>query len=192
MYDLVLSKMDAYYPLSEACQQDLMSLFKYSTIKKDDYLLRMGTVPGYYYFIVKGLFAYYYIAANGDVIIKKFFAENSFVASTSALIEQKPGLFSIVALEDAEYIRFAAKEFRDLFRKHHDLAMFQINYLEKNWIVDKENGEISLKYETAKERYIQFLETYHDIQGRIKLHHIASFLGITPTQLSRIRKDMDF
>lgn len=186
----VLAKMSEYYPLTDACKEELRELFRQDQASKNDYILRIGEVPKYYYFLQKGLLSYNYIAENGDTVIKKFFAENSFVASTAALIQQIPGLFSIQALEDCEYIRFSASKFRELFEKYPDLAMFQIRYIEKNWIVDKENLEISLKYETAKERYIDFLKEYAHLKNRIKQHHISSFLGITPTQLSRIKKEL--
>lgn len=68
------------------------------------------------------------------------------------------------------------------------MAFFHINYIELNWIVAKEPLEISLKYRTAKSRYFDFLDEYKPILPRLKQHQIASFLGITPTQLSRIKK----
>ncbi|WP_306353787.1 Crp/Fnr family transcriptional regulator [Flavobacterium sp. '19STA2R22 D10 B1'] len=187
----IFEQMDSYYPLSEACKKDLATSFIKRNISKGDFLLKAGEIPKEYYFVNKGLFSYYYLAENGDMVIKIFFAENSFVASTSALIQQQPSLFSIYALEDSEVIQFSASEFRRLLEVHHDLALYHIRYIEKNWIVAKENSEITLKYETAKKRYLQFQQDYHTIEHRLKQHHIASFLGITPTQLSRIRKDLD-
>ncbi|RQO32223.1 Crp/Fnr family transcriptional regulator [Taibaiella sp. KBW10] len=186
----LLTDMDAYHPLTADCKQALIPLFQQKTIAKNELLLTIGTVPKWYYYIEKGLFAYYYLADNGDMIIKRFFAEHNFMSSTAALIQQEPGLFAIVALEDARYIQFSAAPFRALFEQYHDLALFHINYLEKNWIVEKEHLEITLKYETAKERYVQFLNTQANIIPRLKQHHIASFLGITPTQLSRIKKSL--
>jgi hypothetical protein len=64
-----------------------------------------------------------------------------------------------------------------------------MHYLEKNWVVKKEPLEVSLKYETAKKRYLQLVENT-SLYNRLKQHHIASYLGITPTQLSRIKKEI--
>jgi CRP-like cAMP-binding protein len=186
-----LQKMQLYYPLSDHCKQDLIKLLDKKSIAKGDFLLSAGEVPKFFYFVNKGLFSYYHVTENGDPIIKKFFAEHTFIASMSALIEQKPSLFAIAALENSEVLQFSANRFRDLMEIHHDLAMYHIRYIEKNWIVAKENLEISLKYETAKDRYIQFKEEHKPILHRLKQHQIASFLGITPTQLSRIRKDLN-
>lgn len=86
---------------------------------------------------------------------------------------------------------YTAQAFRELLVKHHDLALFQIHYLEKNWVVKKEPLEIGLKWDTAKIRYIKLYEN-QKLYQRLKQHHIASYLGITPTQLSRIRKELNF
>lgn len=187
----LLEIMSGYYPLSQTTKEALKPLVQYKKIRKNDYFLQAGEVPKYYYFLNKGLAAYYFISKEGDTVIKKFFSNQSFVASTSAIIQEIPSEFSIIALEDCDYLQLPAKQFRALFEKHHDLAMFQLKYLERNWVVAKENLEISLKHEEAKERYLQFLEEYKSIQNRIKQHQIASFLGITPTQLSRIKKELN-
>ncbi|WP_313374055.1 hypothetical protein [Chishuiella sp.] len=88
-----------------------------------------------------------------------------------------------------ELIVYSAQKFRELLLKYHDLALFHINYLERNWVVKKEHLEIDLKWETAKQRYLELIQN-KNIFNRLKQHHIASYLGITPTQLSRIRKEI--
>ncbi|WP_256333804.1 Crp/Fnr family transcriptional regulator, partial [Epilithonimonas sp. FP105] len=127
----------------------------------------------------------------GNIIYKLFFEENSFCASTSSIIQESPSEFSIVALEDSEVIVYSANIFRKLITEHHDLALFQIAYLEKNWVVKKEPLEINLKSESAKQRYKE-LHANQKLFNRLKQHQIASYLGITPTQLSRIRRELNF
>lgn len=60
--------------------------------------------------------------------------------------------------------------------------------MEVHWIIEKEPLEISLRHFDAKVRYEEFLKKYPQLVKRLKKHHIASYLGITPTQLSRICK----
>lgn len=190
MTERFLQVLEQYHELSEACKIDFRKIIRTRSVSKNSYLLRMGEVPTSYAFVLKGLFSYYHIAENGDIIIKKFFAENSLIASTSALIQQVPSAFSIYALEDSEIITYSDQDYRKLMRQHTELAFSHISYLEKNWVVAKENLEISLKYETAKQRYLKFQQEYQQIEKRLKQHQIASFLGVTPTQLSRIRKEL--
>lgn len=181
--------INQYYPLSKETIQDLLSICTEESYHKNDLLLESGSMARYYYFIKSGLIGYYTIDEQGDNIYKIFFEENSFVASTAAIIKNEPSDFNIIALEDCSVIQYPAKAYRELLKKHHDLALFHLYYLEKNWVVKKEPLEVSLKYETAKKRYLQLLEN-PSLYNRLKQHHVASYLGITPTQLSRIKKEI--
>lgn len=167
----------------------MLGICRVKHFKKNELMLQAGDLALYYYFVQKG--GYYTIDENGAIIYKIFFEENNFVASTAAIIEGKPSNFNIIALEEVTLITYPANAFRKLVKKHHDLALFHINYLEKNLVVRKEPLEINLKWESAKQRYIQLYQNQHLFQ-RLKQHHIASYLGITPTQLSRIRKEINF
>lgn len=181
--------INQYNPLSKETIQDLLSICTEESYHKNDLLLESGSMARYYYFIKSGLIGYYTIDEQGDNIYKIFFEENSFAASTAAIIKNEPSDFNIIALEDCSVIQYPAKAYRELLKKHHDLALFHLYYLEKNWVVKKEPLEVSLKYETAKKRYLQLLEN-PSLYNRLKQHHVASYLGITPTQLSRIKKDV--
>ncbi|SDI97378.1 Crp/Fnr family transcriptional regulator [Chryseobacterium jejuense] len=183
-----LKQINSYYPLSEDTTSAMMAICSEEQYKKGDLLLESGSMARYYYFIQSGLIGYYTTDEEGNSIYKIFFEENSFVASTSAIIKNEPSDFNIIALEDCKVIKYPVKAYRELLEKHHDLALFHIRYLEKNWVVKKEPLEVSLKYETAKQRYHLLLEN-ESLHNRLKQNQIASYLGITPTQLSRIKKE---
>ncbi|MFK8036907.1 MAG: Crp/Fnr family transcriptional regulator, partial [Crocinitomicaceae bacterium] len=93
-------------------------------------------------------------------------------------------------LEDCILVKMNFKSYKRLIDENEDLKNFYISYIEQSWIIEKELKEISLVLENATERYLKFLNIYPDIEKRVAQHHIASHLGITPTQLSRIRKDL--
>lgn len=188
--DAFIKEINKYTTLSKECTDDFLKILRPKNIAKNEYYLREGVIPKTICFIKKGLFSYFFTADNGDIVIKRFFAENSFVSSTSALIRKAPGLFNIYALEDTEILEYDAAAFSQLVEKFPDLAMFYIRYMEKNWIVDKEEAEITLKYQTAKQRYLKFINDNPDLIRRLKQYHIASYLGVTPTQLARIRKEL--
>ena len=186
-----LKQINSYYTLSDETANALMAICKIRFFKKNDVILEAGSMARHYYFVRKGLLGYYTVDESGNTIFKLFFEENSFVASTAAIIQNKPSLFHIVALEDCELLMYSASLFRKLLIKYHDLALFQIHYLERNWVVKKEPLEIDLKWDTAKIRYIKLYKN-QKLYQRLKQHHIASYLGVTSTQLSRIRKDLNF
>ncbi len=182
--------INQYYPLSEETVKDLLSICTEEYYHKNDLLLESGSMARYYYFIKSGLIGYYTVDEQGNNIYKIFFEENSFVASTAAIIKNEPSDFNIIALEDCSVIQYPAKAYREILEKHHDLPLLHLYYLEKNWVVKKEPLEVSLKYETAKQRYLLLLKNL-SLYNRLKQHHIASYLGITPTQLSRIKKEIN-
>ncbi|MDP9959702.1 Crp/Fnr family transcriptional regulator [Chryseobacterium lathyri] len=186
----LLEQINSYYPLSEETAEALLNICTEEKYCKNDLLQEAGAAARYYYFIKSGLIGYYTMDEQGNSVYKIFFEEKSFVASTAAVIKDKPSEFNIIALEDCSVIKYPAKAFRELINQYHDLALFHIHYLEKNWVVKKEPLEISLKHETAKQRYLQLQEN-KSLYDRLKQHHIASYLGITPTQLSRIKKEIN-
>lgn len=182
--------IDRYSSISEESKKAWSALLKTSKIAKGNHFLEQGAIPKDISFVVKGLLSYYYLNEKGEKIIKKFFPENSLVASTSALLKQEPGSFFIEALEDTEVISYPFSDFRKLTTKYNDIANFYISYLERHWVIEKEFAEITLKSDTAKQRYLEFEEDYPELTSRLKLHQIASYLAITPTQLSRIRAEL--
>ena len=91
-----------------------------------------------------------------------------------------------MTIEHTTVFEYDFFEFKKLTQVYSDVANFYINYMELHWIIEKESLEISLRHDTAKMRYEDFLKNYPHLVKRLKKHHIASYLGITPTQLSRI------
>ncbi|WP_316822439.1 Crp/Fnr family transcriptional regulator [Pedobacter gandavensis] len=179
-----------YAVISTAAQEAWQGLLKTQKLAKQEYLLQEGSTPKHVSFVEKGLLSYYYTNKEGDTVIKKFFPEQTLVASTSALLLQEPSKFTIQALEETNLISYPFEQFRLLSLEFPDISRFYIQYLERHWVIEKEIGEISLKYETAGQRYADFKKEQPQLLQRLKLHHIASYLGISPTQLSRIRAEL--
>jgi CRP-like cAMP-binding protein len=167
------------------------AITEFQVVKKGSILLRNGEVAKELYFICKGILRAYITDKEGNIYNKNIFTEGSFAGSKASSLQQTPSDFSIEALEDAVLIRIDYQKYRELIFRQDDLKNFYIAYLEKNWVIEKEKREISLVMENATERYLQLLSKHPDISNRIPLLHIASHLGITPTQLSRIRKSLE-
>jgi len=120
--------------------------------------------------------------------VKNFFDQGRFPGSMRSLLQSEPSQFTIDTLESSVIIEISFAGYRNLLLKNHDFALFHISYLEKNWVIAKDVREVEIVMEDATERYKKFLDDYPGLQDRIQQYHIASHLGITPTQLSRIRK----
>ncbi len=188
--DIIIEQIEQYQKLSAESKQAFLNICAEQQFSKGAFLQREHERAHYIYFIRKGLVGYYTSSEKGNITYKMFFAENSFVASTAAVVSKQMSSFSIVALEDCEVVGYSAAKFRALYQAHHDVALFHIAYLEKNWVVAKEPMEIALRTETAKERY-QKLKEDLPYFNRLKMHQVASYLGVTPTQLSRIRREIE-
>lgn len=185
------SKFQSYAPISETSWQLVKEIIEFQSAKKGELLLRNGEVAKEIYFICKGALRAFITDAAGNTYNKNIFLEGDFAGSTASSLQQIPSEFSIETLEDSILININYQKYREVIFKNEDLKNFYISYLEKHWVIEKEQREISLVMENATERYLQLLSKHPDISERIALHHIASHLGITPTQLSRIRKTLE-
>ncbi len=183
-------KLESYSPIGEESWAELASIVRYETVPKDTILLNDGEVGVDFYYIFSGALRAYYIDRNGDYYNKNLFLETDLAGSTVSCLQESPSDFTIEALEDTQLIVYNYKEFRVLVDRFSDLKDFYIAHLEQNWIVEKEKREISLVMDNATERYLELLKKRPSIDSRIPLHHIASHIGVTPTQLSRIRNSL--
>lgn len=184
--ELFFERIRNYTTLSAEAEQAWTAILKQKEYKKGEHFISERQVPKKVAFVVKGLFSQYYTSEQGETVIKIFFPEQRFAASVSSMLAKVPSLFTIEAIEDTTVLEYDFFEFKKLVQQYPDINTFYINYIELHWIIEKEPLEISLRYDTAKTRYDDFVKKYPQLIKRLKKHHIASYLGITPTQLSRI------
>jgi len=184
--DIFFQKIRTYHNISQQAELAWTNLLHQKKYHKHEDFVTIGQYPKKIAFVVKGLFSQNYINEDGNIVIKYFFPEQRMAASLSAMLANKASKFYITAIEDTTVLEYDFFEFKKLFSTYPDLALFYIAYNDLHWIVEKEPLEISMRIETSAKRYDDFLKRYPDLVNRLKKHHIASYLGITPTQLSRI------
>jgi CRP-like cAMP-binding protein len=179
-------KIRTYANLSAEAEEAWLNLLSEKKYLSGENFIRNGQIPKKVAFVLEGLFSQYYITDNGSTVIKYFFPEGRIAGSIPATLTKSESLFTITALEDTTVLEYDFHEFKKLVAAYNDIATFYIRYMEQHWIIDKEPYEISLRNDSAKLRYDEFLKRYPGLEKRLKKHHIAAYLGITPTQLSRI------
>ena len=184
--DIFFSKINSYTKLSDESRKAWEAILVAKTYKRGENFVSEGQAPKKVAFVVKGLFSQNYISDKGEVVIKTFFPEQRFAASVSAMLSNTSSIFTITALEDTSVLEYDFFAFKKLAVQYMDIATFYMNYMELHWIIEKEPLEIALRHDPAGKRYEAFAEKYPQLIKRLKKHHIASYLGITPTQLSRI------
>lgn len=180
--------MDSYAPISHKTWQNLRTFCKFKTLPKHHILYPCAEVPQSFAFVHTGLFRVFTNDHDGGEYNKKFFDAGSFPGSMAALLTSSPSQFTVESLEPSSIVIIDFGAYRKLLLETDDLKLFHIYYLEKNWLLEKDAREVEIVQENASQRYRRFLAEYPSIGSRIPQYHIASHLGITPTQLSRIRK----
>ncbi len=187
--ELFRETLNALSPVSESSFQELLSISRFRNIDKDYYLLHVGDVADRMYFVCKGILVSQYLKSDGSAHIKNFFIQGNFAASTVSCLQSTPSDFSLQCLEEAVILDMNYHEYKQLVLTYDDLKLLYIRHTEQSWIIKNEKRQIAFATQTAGERYHTFLREYPDLEKRVAQHQIASYLGITPTQLSRIRKE---
>ncbi|EKB48449.1 Crp/Fnr family transcriptional regulator [Cecembia lonarensis] len=158
-------------------------------LKKNDVLLTAGQVCKHMFFVEEGLLRLFSTDENGKEHIVQFASENWFMSERGSLYFGTPSEFSIDVLEDSQLVVFdqefieKASSISAEFRTYNE-------YLLQNHIRHLQKRINLLIGASAEQRYIEFINLYADLTLRIPQWMIASYLGITPESLSRVRKGL--
>lgn len=159
------------------------------TLAKGEYFLMAGDVPEYIGFVRSGLLRLFHIDMDGVEVNKHFCVENTLAISYSAFLLREESKFFIQALEDTRLLAIDHQTYLDLLDSHICWQIVARKLAEMLFIL-KEKREWELLLNNAQERYEQFLRDYPDLERRLSQYHIASYVGITPESLSRIRASL--
>lgn len=169
----------------ELCDEKI----KVKKIQKGSFLLNEGEICTDTFFVNKGLLRMYSIDKNGKEHILHFAPENWILVDRSSLYLNQPSDYYIDAVEDTEvlilspeYFDFLGEKQPSVISKQNSLLHIHISSLQKRIT--------QLLGATAEERYLDFLKTYPNIFERVPQWMVASYLGITPESLSRVRKEL--
>jgi CRP-like cAMP-binding protein len=175
--------------IPEEEQRKLEQCIRPIELKRDTYFLREGEIPQRIGFNKSGLLRYFYIDRNGVELTKHFCLENTLAISYSAFLQRVESRFYIQALEDTKLLVVDYDTYHDLLDSHPCWQIAARKLAEMLFIL-KEKREAELLLDSAQERYQQFLVDYPGLEKRIPQYHIASYLGIVPESLSRIRSSL--
>jgi len=169
--------------------EKLVAIAKLQTIKKGTCFIKQGEIPRKFAFNIKGLFRYYYMNERGNEYTKGFFPEHTFICSYSAMNNGRESYFSIEALEDSSLLTINYSDWKQLMQQDVCWNYLLIALLEK-WFSIKEYREREFYLHDAETRYYTFLKFFSGLDKRVKQCYIASYLGVTPIALNKIRKRM--
>ncbi|MEN8138891.1 MAG: Crp/Fnr family transcriptional regulator [Bacteroidota bacterium] len=172
--------------ISSESEKEFSTAFKKKEYSKGESIFKQGEICKHIYFIESGLARMFYYSQSGKEVTAMFFKENSFFTAIDSFYNKKTTRDNCELLEDSVVYSLHINEMDNLLKKNHDFAKlaFHTTYEITRTIVDY---TFALKFQTAKERYDSLLKDYPRIFKRVALIHIASFIGITPETLSRLR-----
>ena len=162
---------------------------KPSLFNKNDYLLKQGQVEKKYWFIESGFIRSYIIDTEGNDITFNLYASGDVVIDYPSIFFFAPTRENIQALTDCVCWEISFESFQELFNDISNYREQQRGLLVMSYFTLKQHS-ISLIADQAKDRYLKLLKEKPHIIQNVSLKHIATFLGITDTSLSRIRKEI--
>ncbi|MCD0466612.1 Crp/Fnr family transcriptional regulator [Flavobacterium sp. ENC] len=161
------------------------SLLKTKTFKKKEYLIQEGSVCEFIGFVTSGKLRSY-IQNDGVEFNNDFYLQNSIVTAYTSYLTQNPTNCNIEALADTEIAFITYKQFNALIEEDvHFLKLAK--YISDIFFIRKCKRETSFLKNSAAERLEMLCKTYPGIEQQISQYHIASYLGIKPESLSRIK-----
>jgi CRP-like cAMP-binding protein len=163
--------------------------FKKVAVSKNDYLLKEGQIEKQYWFIESGFARSYVIDTEGNDITTNFYAVGEIVIDWSSFFLKNPTRENIQALSDCICWQLDFDTFQELF---HSIKSFreQGRTTLVNSYFSLKTQSVSMIADQAKERYIRLMKEKPHVIQYVSLKHIATYLGITDTSLSRIRKEI--
>lgn len=181
--------LERFAKLSAEDVEKLDSCIQQKIYKKGDAFVRQGQVCNYIGFLMKGIMRVYHVKKDKEYT--SYFntdERNRFVADFSSFLTRQPSKENVHALEDCELALISHADLEKLYAGSFSFQKIGRLIAEYNYVLAIERI-YSLQHESAVERYNHLLQIYPNLINRVPHHYIASYLGITPESLSRIRKE---
>lgn len=182
------------------------NIYNHPNIKKDDYkaiinahtkvefckndtIIKEGNISNEYYLIKKGLFRSYVIDYKGNEITTDFLGPNDILIEVASLFLRIPSKESIQALTDCEVYKINFNNFQNLYSTIEGFTEWGRSWMSHQLFMAKHRA-VTMHTQSASQRYLELMSQNPQIIKEVPLKYIATYLGITDTSLSRIRKEM--
>ncbi|RKF03191.1 CRP-like cAMP-binding protein [Tenacibaculum lutimaris] len=178
----------SFHPLSEDGLERIFSLLTIKKFPKNFELVSLHQTPVNAYILKTGVIRAYSIDEKNKEHTRTIYTPISTSGNLGALIKNEPSTLIYECLTDCEVLECNYKDFYNLSLNHHEISIFHYKILQSVYIREVDRI-LELQMLDASQRYKKLQENYPGIDNLINQYHIASYLNITPVQLSRIRKN---
>jgi CRP/FNR family transcriptional regulator, anaerobic regulatory protein len=182
---ILKQSFDKYYEAPLSIWNQFTNCCETVTFNKEEIIKRANEIEKYFYFIIEGSAGIFLWKKNNFVCLD-FTFEHNFYCDYMSLLSGESTPLQSMALEKSEMLRVSKKKFVELSKK--PVGQIILRIAAEASFIDKQKQQIDLLTKTAYERYQELMVKFPHIMERTPQKHIASYLGITPQSLSRLRK----
>ncbi|NMH27590.1 Crp/Fnr family transcriptional regulator [Flavobacterium sp. SE-s28] len=190
MYETINRNVSRYVRFTDEELGIFNSLLKLQSVHKKTILLHEGEKCNFEAFVIKGCLRKYYIDPDGTELIIQFGVEDSWIGDISfSIYDPKPSRVFIETIEDSELFTMSPDDKEELYRRVPKFERVFRILMQRNLAVTQDRLFASIS-KSASQKYLEFLEQYPSLPQRVPQHYIASYLGISPEFLSKVRKKL--
>ncbi len=187
MSKLLRANIDKRIQVSDQEWEGLLSVMKPRQLKKKELLLKAGEVCEYNSFILKGCMRTFFTDEKGHEHIFQLGFEDWWASDLMSFVTGEPAHYSIEALEETELLQMHLEDYDKLLLRFPIYERFFRILMQNAYVAGQRRMIDSMSY-SAERRYLELVKKYPTMEMRVAQHHIASYLGITPEALSRIKR----
>lgn len=189
-YELLIKKISLLSKLDVDDSKLIKSLFHFEHYPKDEPIIRVGEFADKAYYIISGYMKYYKLLESGDDLIIHLYAPDNFAASLDSFFKEERSKEELTCITDCYLFSISRPDLEILFSTNEKWGTFGRKLME-SFLIEKEERIIDQISLTAQQRYIKLIETHPGIVQNVPIKLIASFIGVKPESLSRIRKHIN-
>jgi len=187
MYELYFQNFNKKIPLSEEEQTVIQKHLAVKKVRRKQYLLQEGDVCKTIAFVEKGTLRSYTVDESGNEHIMQFALEGWFISDLYSFLTGEPAIYNIDAIEDAEVVLISKSAHEKLLKTCISYETFIRELITGAYIALQKRINSIISF-TLEERYEAFKAQYPQVAQRVPQHMIASYMGLTPETLSRVRR----
>ncbi len=174
--------------LTENEATEFISFFEEAKIKKRQFIVQPNFTAQYRHFVVKGAFRAYVVGEGGNEHTTTFAIEDWWITDYNSYIYQQPATMFVIAVEDSIILRIDFEKEQELKKANHKFETF-FRVMAERGLAFQQRKIISDLTLSAEERYDYFMSRYARVAQRLPQYALASYLGMTPEFLSKIRNN---
>ena len=184
--DLILKNVSRHIALDGKETEFFVSLLDSKRLEKKQVYLKAGTICKYSAFVIDGALKSFTVDKEGKEHILSFAMRDWWIADMYSYISRMPSILTIEAIADSDVLLLSYENQQELYQRVPKFERF-FRILVENSLVASQQRLIDNLSSSAEERYLQFIRKYPAVPSCVPQHNIASYLGITPEFLSKIR-----